>query len=173
VKRYILLFIFPLLLFANVYFLPKDSNKALNELLSLIQNSKISIKAAIYTFTHKKIAKEIKKAAKRGVKVEIIFDKRYNLTREDKSMLFYLAKYKNIEIYLLKGKPYKKAQREGIMHIKAVLSDHKKMIFGSANWTYGAFNNNYEMLYSTKDYKTAKKFEKYFESMKTYSQKFR
>ncbi len=152
--------------------MPQDSNAALLEILKSIQNSKVSIKASIYTFTHKKIANELKKAAKRGVKIEIIFDKQYNQKRFDKSMLYYLAKYKNIQIYLLKGKPYLKGKYTGIMHMKAICLDHKKVIFGSANWTYAAFENNYEIIYVIKDYKIAKKFEKFFEIMKQKSEKF-
>jgi len=171
-KRVLFLLLLPSFLFCEIYFLPQDGKEALKEIISSIRSSKISIKAAIYTFTNKKIANEIKKAARRGVKVEIIFDKKYNQKRFEKSMLYYLAKYKNIGIYLLKGKPYLHRDYNGIMHIKAICIDHKKLIFGSANWTYGAFENNYEIVYIEKNYGISKKFEKYFEKMKKESEKF-
>ncbi len=163
----------PVLLFGEIYFLPYEKEKALQEILSKIKSAKYSIQGAIYSFTHKKIADEIKKAAKRGVKVELIFDKNYNMKRFEKSMLFYLAKYKNIDIYLLSGKPYKRFNKKGIMHIKAIIIDNKYTLFGSANWTYGAFDNNYEILYSIKDYQIAKKFKKYLNYMKSQSKKFK
>jgi len=170
--RAIFLLLLSSFLFSKIYFMPLEGEEALKEILKSIRSAKFSIKAAIYTFTNKKIANEIKKAARRGVNIEIIFDKQYNQKRFKRSMLYYLAKYKNIDIYLLKGKPYLKRDYNGIMHIKAILIDNKKLIFGSANWTYGAFKNNYEIIYSVNDYKAAKKFENYFELMKKESVKF-
>lgn len=50
--------------------MPLEGEEALKEILKSIRSAKFSIKAAIYTFTNKKIANEIKKAARRGVKIE-------------------------------------------------------------------------------------------------------
>ncbi len=169
----ILTILLPITLLGKIYLLPYEKDKALKEIVHNIRISKNSIKGAIYAFTNKTIAKELKKAAARGVKIELIFDKEYNLNKIEKSMLFYLAKYKNIEIYLLQGKPYKKSGKKGIMHIKAMIFDGKRVILGSANWTYSAFNNNYETIYSIKEYKIAKKFEKYYDMMKRESIKFK
>ena len=54
-------------------------------------------------------------------------------------MLSYLAKYKNIKTYRLKGLLSKNKKYSGIMHIKMAVIDKKIVIFGSANWTYSAF----------------------------------
>ncbi len=146
------------------YILPKESQNALNSLYKKIDASKRNIKISIYTFTHKGIAKQLKKAARRGVKVEIIFDTKQN--QHDKfSMLRYLAKYRNITVYTLSGFP-KKHHKKGIMHIKAATIDDKVAIFGSANWTYSAFRKNFEILYITQNYAIAKKFNKAFERLK-------
>ena len=59
------------------------------------------------------------------------------------------------------------------MHMKSAVFDHRRVIFGSANWTYSAFGKNYEMLYVENDYAKAKQFEKYFEMMKKKSKPFR
>ena len=88
-------------------------------------------------------------------------------------MLGYLAKYKNITIYKLKGKRSKNRKYYGIMHLKVALFDHNRIIFGSANWSRSAFGKNYELLYFSKDYKIAKKFEKFFEQMKKDSKLFK
>ena len=77
-------------------------------------------------------------------------------------MLYYLAKYKNIQVYKLKGKLAKSKKYHGIMHMKMALIDRKTVIFGSANWTYSAFSNNYELLYINEHKEIAKKCEKYF-----------
>jgi phosphatidylserine/phosphatidylglycerophosphate/cardiolipin synthase-like enzyme len=155
----------------DFYLLPQDATPALKAIMSNIDKSKNSIKISIYSFTHKQIAKRLKSAAKRGVKIEIIFDDKTK--KQKRSMLGYLAKYKNITIYKLKGKRSKNKKYYGIMHLKVALFDHNRIIFGSANWSKSAFGKNYELLYFSKDYKIAKKFEKFFEQMKKDSKLFK
>lgn len=144
------------------FLLPKEKTSALQNLYKEIDLARSTINISIYSFTHKKIAKKLKNAAKRGVKISIIFDEKSTKSQKGKSMLPYLAKYKNITVYKLKGKLAKSKRYHGIMHMKMAVIDSKTIIFGSANWTYSAFSNNYELLYITRDYAIAKKFEKYF-----------
>jgi len=158
---------------SELYLLPQDSPKALSAIIKSIDHSHKSIRIMIYNFTHKKIAKRLKAAAKRGVRVEIIFDRKSSREDKRRSMLYFLAKYKNIFIYKLKGKYIKRQDRYGIMHMKSAVFDHRRVIFGSANWTYSAFGKNYEVLYVENDYAKAKQFEKYFEIMKQRSVPFR
>ncbi len=161
-------------LFASeFYVLPKESEKALSSILKSIDHSNQSIKITMYNFTHKKIANRLKNAAKRGVKVEIIFDYKSVHSKKRRSMLYYLAKYKNISVYTLKGHYLKKQKRYAIMHLKMALFDKKRVIFGSANWTYSAFGKNFEMLYVIDDYKIAKKYDKYFQRLMLKSHKFK
>ncbi len=146
------------------YLLPKEGESALKSLYKKIDSSKRNINISMYTFTHKEIAKRLKKAAKRGVKIEIIFDTKQN--KNDRySVMKYLAKYNNISVYTLSGLP-KRHHKKGIMHIKAAVIDDKVVIFGSANWTYSAFKKNIEVLYMTKNYAIAKKFNREFERLK-------
>lgn len=153
----------------KLFLLPQENEKALQSILDNFDLAKNSIKISIYNFTHKQIAKRLKKAAKRGVKVEIIFDEGSSIQQKEKSMLYYLAKYKNITVYQLKGKPSKRSRYDGIMHMKTAVIDNKVIIFGSANWSYSAFSKNYELLYVTKNYALAKKFLKFFDTMKQQS----
>jgi len=148
------------------YLLPKEKDVALTAIFKKIDLAKSTIHISIYNFTHKKIAKKLKNAAKRGVKIEIIFDEKSVRQKQGKSMLHYLAKYKNITVYKLKGKLAKSKKYHGIMHLKMAVIDNKTVIFGSANWTYSAFSNNYELLYINQNYAIAKKFEKYFKGLK-------
>jgi phosphatidylserine/phosphatidylglycerophosphate/cardiolipin synthase-like enzyme len=150
----------------SFFLLPKEKELALQNIYKSIDHASSTINISIYSFTHKKIAKKLKNAAKRGVKIEIIFDAKSTKSQKGKSMLYYLAKYKNISVYKLKGKLSKNKKYHGIMHMKMAVIDHKKVIFGSANWTYSAFSNNYELLYMTKNYAIAKKFEKIFQTLK-------
>ena len=157
----------------NFYLLPQDADDALRAIVHNIDTSKKNIKLSIYSFTHKQIAKKIKNAAKRGVKVEIIFDKHQNRKKNKFAMLGYLAKYKNITIYKLHGKLSKNKKYHGIMHIKMALIDDKTVIFGSANWTKSAFSTNYETLFITQNYAIGKKYSKFFEKMKRESKIFK
>ncbi len=150
----------------NFFLLPEQNEQALKTILKSFDQSKKTIKIAIYNFTHKKIAKKLKNVAKKGINIEIILDEHSSETKKDKSMIGYLAKYKNITMYQLKGKLSKSKKYYGKMHMKVAIIDNKTVIFGSANWSYSAFSNNYELLYITKDYAIAKKMSKYFDRLK-------
>lgn len=148
----------------QVYFMPDEAKEAMHELLKSIDHAKNSIDIAIYSFTNKEIAKRLKNAAKRGVKITIIFDRESNLQNQN-SQLGVLAKYQNIDVYVLEGKPYKKTGDAGKMHMKIMLIDAKRVIFGSANFSQSAFGNNYEVLYIIDSYALYKKFWSFFEQM--------
>jgi len=170
---FLLLFSSPLSAKEQFFLLPSQSKEALASFYKQIDLCKNTIYISIYSFTHKKIAKRLKNAAKRGVKIEIIFDKKSTKSKKGKSMLPYLAKYKNITLYKLQGKLAKSKKYHGIMHMKMAVIDQKTVIFGSANWTYSAFSNNYELLYIKKDYAIAKKFTNYFQRLKKEAKRYR
>ncbi len=173
-KVFLILTILHISLFSSEFFvLPQESEKALSSIMKSIDHSKHSIKITMYNFTHKKIANRLKAAAKRGVKVEIIFDMKSANRQKRRCMLYYLAKYKNITVYKLKGRYMKRQKRYAIMHMKMALFDHKRVIFGSANWTYSAFGKNFEILYVIDDYQIAKKYQKYFNKLLKQSKKFK
>lgn len=165
-----LLALFSLLSFASpaqvrCYTLPLESKDALSAMLKTIDNARYRIDAAIYSFTHKTIAKRLVNAAKRGVKIRILFDRSSNL-KNPKSQLGYLAKYRNIETLLLEGRPYRrKGSERALMHMKLMIVDNRRIVSGSANWTYSAFGKNYEILCLTDDYALAKRLERSFEKM--------
>ncbi|RUM44695.1 MAG: nuclease NucT [Hydrogenimonas sp.] len=149
----------------TLYILPNSAKPALKALLKSIDHARFRIDGAIYSFTHKEIAKHLAAAAKRGVKIRIIADYSSNAFNR-RSQIGYLAKYQNIETWLLKGKPYKKSHRDhALMHMKVMVIDNRRIIFGSANWTYSAFGKNYEILSIVDDYAKAKLLERGFERM--------
>ena len=75
-----------------VYFLPFESRQALGHLISLINGAQKNINISIYSFTNKEIAKALKKAAQRGVSINIIYDMESN-KKNPKSTIGYLSKY--------------------------------------------------------------------------------
>ena len=161
-KKVALLWLLGLALFAGeLYFTPYESKEAMRRLLRSIDTAHSTIDIAMFTFTNKTIAKRIKNAAKRGVKVRIILDR--ESTKDRYSQLPYLAKYRNIDLYLIKGKKIRHRERHGRMHLKIAIIDHRRLIFGSANWSHSAFIYNYELIYFLDDIPAAKKATKYFE----------
>ncbi len=162
-KKSLLLSILGIYLLAHeLYFLPYESMKAKQRLLFFIDHAKTSIDVAMYSFTNKIIAKHLKNAARRGVHLRIVLD--YDQNMGDRySQIGYLAKYKNIDLYTIKGKYVRHGDYYGKMHIKMGIFDHKILTFGSANWTNSAFKSNYELIYFVKDYALAKKALRAFE----------
>lgn len=146
----------------SIFFMPEERSMALSELLKKIDNSKKSIDIAIYSFTHKGISKALQNAAKRGVKVAIIYDKKSN-QNNNYSTLAYLAKYKNIEAYTLEGELSKNRKYRGSMHVKLAIFDKNEVVFGSSNWSNSAFTISYELLYFTDSTKIVQKSIDFFD----------
>jgi phosphatidylserine/phosphatidylglycerophosphate/cardiolipin synthase-like enzyme len=142
-----ILLTFQLFGWSRLYFLPKEGYQAQNKVAYLFSVAHKDIKIAIYAFTNKTFLKAIKKSAKKGVKVKIIADYKSNKDQSYHSIVPILRKLKNIDIKYLTGVGHGKYK--GIMHIKMFIIDDKIAGFGSANYTYSAFHNNYEILYIT------------------------
>lgn len=148
-----------------VYFLPFESRQALGHLISLINGAQKNINISIYSFTNKEIAKALKKAAQRGVSINIIYDMESN-KKNPKSTIGYLSKYKNIQTCLLSGLSAKNKQYKGLMHQKMAIIDRSVLILGSANWSKSAFENNYETLMLTSNPQSIQK------ALESYSRMF-
>jgi len=147
-----------------IHFLhPTESQKSLNAILSSISNAQESIYVMIFNFTHKQIAKALKDAAKRGVKVNIITDKKQS--NNQFSQIAYLNKYNNISIYTLEGKKSKKGH-SGSMHLKTIIIDDTLTFTGSANFSQSAFTIHYENIILFNDPKTAQIYKDYFYEIK-------
>jgi len=145
----------------SLYLMPRDAESAVSDLAYDLKNAQKSIQVAIYSFTHRELAKSLKKAAKRGVSVTIIFDEESNKPKSY-SRIGDLAKIRSIRCFTLKGLPNKNKGYFGKMHMKLAIIDGKKVYFGSANWSNSAFSRNYELLYSSESPKIIKSMEAYF-----------
>ena len=151
--------------------MPFEAREARIKLFQWIDRAQSTLDIAIYSFTNKAIARKVRNAAKRGVRVRIVAD--YDQSLKDRySKIGYLAKYRNVEVYLLRGKYSKRGEFYGKMHMKLALIDNKRLIFGSANWTNSAFLRNYETLYFVEDYAMAKKAKRFFEMMVRKAQEY-
>lgn len=154
----------------EAYFMPKDGKKAENRLFYLFTHANKEIKIIIYTFTNKKLAKALKIAAKKGVKITIIADKKE--IKYTYSVIPRLATLKNFNIYLLSGKKYKNNEKAK-MHVKLSIIDNKYLITGSANYSYSAFYKNYEYILIHKDKNLIYKFNIFFNHLKIASTNYR
>lgn len=153
---------------ADIYLMPRDSNNGKNALIKEINNAQSLINVAIYSFTHKQIAKALKNAAKKGVVVNIIT----NYEDRNKGQIGYLSKYKNINVFTLKGLLARSGKYYGKMHLKLAIIDNKTSIYGSANWSNSAFGLNHETLIIDKDYQNTKKFSTYYQEILKDAKKF-
>jgi len=164
-KGIIFLFLFIIVLFARdeVFFLPKDGKIAEKKIENLFLHAHQNIKIAIYTFTNKEFYKALKSAARKGIKITIIADYESNKNQYHHSVIPQLKKLRNIKIKLISGKG--NGKYKGIMHMKLFIVDDIIVGFGSVNYTYSAFYNNYEVLYINDDWTFARKFIKIFDEL--------
>lgn len=154
IKKYFFITLCSVMLFSDsIYFMPNQADEAIKHLIKELKQAENNVNIAIYSFTNREISKAIRDSAKKGVKYQIIFDYESNID-SNYSQIGYLAKLKNIDTCLLKGKISNNKKYYGKMHNKLAVIDGKKIIFGSANWSKSAFESNYENLVisNNKDY---------------------
>jgi phosphatidylserine/phosphatidylglycerophosphate/cardiolipin synthase-like enzyme len=151
-KRLIFIFLlFTFSLFAKtneLYILPDDSKALEFKIEKLIKKSQDSIHIAMYNFSYKKIAKELKKASKRGVLVLVLLDS--SKVKKDDDIYKYLNK-NGIKTKLSKKK----------LHTKLMVFDKKYALLGSINLTKKSFSENYESVLLTDDKKVINKIYKF------------
>lgn len=148
----------------QIFFMPYEREAALKALKKELANAQTNIKISIYSFTNKEISKTLRDVARKGVRVELIYDYEGNY-KNPQSSIGYLAALRNISACVLKGR---KSNRNyyGIMHQKLAIIDNKVLILGSANWSKSAFENNYEVLMITHNQANINKALEYFNLMK-------
>jgi cardiolipin synthase len=115
----------------SFYNLP-DEGEALKALLSSIEEAKVSIKIAMFTWTHQKIAEAVITAYERGVNVEVIMD-RHSARGASKKIKDKL---------LAAGVIVRAHTGNGLLHYKMCIIDERILYNGSCNWTEGAFTKN-------------------------------
>lgn len=140
-KRFVLtltaltLLVYPVGAKPELYFSPEGGGR--EAILRQINLSRQTIDLAIFDFTAGPVALALAEAAKRGVRVRIVADRRQAAGKH--SEIPYLTG-QQVPIRLLSGKG------RGIMHHKFAVFDAKAVSTGSYNWTENAEHNNYENL---------------------------
>ena len=110
----------------------------------LISNATNELYLTAYVLTDMSIVNKLRKALERGVKVEIYL---YG----DESSIRYEAV--NYILNLQREFNYLKIHRieTEILHAKVLVADGKKVLSGSANFTFRGMTNNYELGFLVED----------------------
>jgi len=154
----------------TVFFMPKDGYEAQKNLSYLFSHAKREIKIAMYTFTNRTLAKALKIAAARGVRIYIIADEKE--AKYQYSVIPRLATIRHFNVHLLSGKKYKN-RGKAKMHVKLAIIDNKYLVTGSANYSYSAFFKNYEYMEITQNKLLISKFNNFFNYLRRASKPYR
>ncbi len=154
VSLFLMIFLcFPVYATVDVHFTP--SSKCENLIVNMINNSKKTIDAAVYSINNKQIVAALKNAHDRGVKLRILTDK-----------LQASSKYSKVKDLYLYGVGIKVNSKYKIEHNKFAVFDGNKVSTGSFNWTNNASKSNSEnCLFVYRDKKTIKAYKKRFNEL--------
>jgi phosphatidylserine/phosphatidylglycerophosphate/cardiolipin synthase-like enzyme len=115
----------------EVYFSLSDPIQQL--ILFEIEHAEVSIDIAMYTFTDFALARALKEAKERGVKVRIYLDR---------SQVY--SKYGQSRYFIQREMDVRISSNSAIMHNKFAIIDGEVLITGSYNWTLSANTRNDE-----------------------------
>ncbi len=140
----------------EVHYSPEEKlYKTINLELS---KAKKSIDIAMFTFTRTDIAKKLKEATERGVKVRVIMEKKqFNYSMVDE----FFKKYPDILLVEAANKvtPY------SAMHNKYAIIDNRKVITGASNWTSNGTKESQEDILIINNRETAIKYTQNFNDL--------
>ncbi len=108
----------------------------------MMNNAQREIIIAGYSFGNSvpEIMQNLGKAAAKDVTIRIIFNKFENMKDTVKEYYLNLQKqWTNVRLYNYLG------TNTSDLHVKAIAVDHTKAMIGSANFSYTAFETNYEI----------------------------
>ena len=139
-----------------IYFSPSTNLEEVD--LSLIERAEHSIDVAMYTFSDRRIAMALRKAAERGVTVRIYRDhEQYEEElRRGSKVSAILAREPHIEV--------KVKQSDELMHEKAMLCDDV-LRSGSGNWSVSAARYQDNEITVTRDTSEVAAFAREFRAM--------
>ena len=119
-------------------------------LLREIEAAKKELLVAVYAFTNDELASALVQAKKRGVAVQIVVDREFDLANESSKGKFFESQ--KIPVRRISGGKSKNQEKEnGLMHQKFAVIDRRIVFTGSYNWTRAADTVNDENLLLFRD----------------------
>ena len=119
-------------------------------ILREIEQAKKELLVAVYAFTSDDLANALVQAKKRGVAVQVVIDKEFDVGNEKSKGRFFDVQ--KIPLRRLSGVKAKSQDKEtGLMHQKFAVVDRKTVLTGSYNWTHSADSLNDENLLLFRD----------------------
>ena len=124
--------------------------KCSSHILREIETAKKELLVAVYAFTNDELANALVQARKRGVAVQVIVDREFDLANENSKGKFFDAQ--KIPLRRVSGVKAKTQEKDaGLMHQKFAVIDRRIVFTGSYNWTRSADNLNDENLLLFRD----------------------
>jgi phosphatidylserine/phosphatidylglycerophosphate/cardiolipin synthase-like enzyme len=121
------------------------NGKCAAHVLREIGSAKKELLVAVYAFTSDDLANALVQAKKRGVAVQVVIDREFDLANPSSKGKFFDAQ--KIPLRRISGtKPASAEKDAGLMHQKFAVIDRNVVLAGSYNWTYAAENSNDENL---------------------------
>jgi phosphatidylserine/phosphatidylglycerophosphate/cardiolipin synthase-like enzyme len=119
--------------------------KCAAHVLREIGSAKKELLVAVYAFTSDDLANALVQAKKKGVAVQIVIDRDFDLANPNSKGKFFEAQ--KIPLRRISGaKPVGGEKDGGLMHQKFAVIDRNIVLAGSYNWTYAAESLNDENL---------------------------
>lgn len=119
-------------------------------ILREIEQAKKELLVAVYAFTSDELARALVRAKNRGISVQVIIDRDFDLG-SDKSKGKFLAEQRVLVRRISGGKSNALDGESGLMHQKFAVIDRKVVLTGSYNWTRSADTLNDENLLLFRD----------------------
>jgi len=124
--------------------------KCAAHILREIEAAKKELLVAVYAFTSDDLASALVQAKKRGVGVQVVIDREFDLANEKSKGKFLDAQ--KIPLRRISGSKTSNREKDaGLMHQKFAVIDRKIVFAGSYNWTYAAESSNDENLLLFRD----------------------
>jgi phosphatidylserine/phosphatidylglycerophosphate/cardiolipin synthase-like enzyme len=124
--------------------------KCSNYIIRELEQAKKEILVAVYAFTSDELANAMVQARKRGVSVQVVVDREFDMGNQKSKGKFLEAQ--KILLKRLSGIKSSTAEKEaGLMHQKFAVIDRRLVFTGSYNWTYSADALNDENLLLFRD----------------------
>jgi phosphatidylserine/phosphatidylglycerophosphate/cardiolipin synthase-like enzyme len=119
-------------------------------ILREIDQAKKELLVAVYAFTNDELANALVQAKKRGVAVQVVIDRDFDVRTDNSKGKFFESN--KIPLRRVAGTKAKSLERDaGLMHQKFAVIDRKILFTGSYNWTHSAENSNDENLLLFRD----------------------